>query len=854
MKRYWKRITAVALSGAMCLGLLGGCGDKESSQAEESRYKTVAQEVGYGFTGTYSELKDLDLDYINRTSTAQGKLYFYGERYNEEYGSTPKLLAKSLSDDSVSEVPLPQLQENTENSGEYVMQITVNPDGSGYWMVSNQYNYGSVEDTAVPTAEPATGEADPAEEAAGEDAPTEEAVPAQEETEDAGMAGGYQAVLLADAVPIEETAEAAQEDTEVPAEEETNLIAPAEDVESDTGSGDKTILRKCDMSGSVLLEVDLTEDTKDLEYFYPQAMAQDAQGNIYLASDQTILCYDASGTRQESIALSEMYVQSMVSTETGIVLVSGWSTDAGGMIVGRLENGGITKLDTSNLGTSGSLNLYGGSGSRVLLSDSGKLYSMDAASGQITTLLSWTECDINGGYISGVAAEGTDKILVLTSDYFSQTMSYELGTLIKTPLDQMPKRTVLTLGMEYIDMNFQRAVIKFNRNSDTYRVNVVDYSVYNTEEDYTAGADQLDRDIISGSCPDILAVSSSKLNKYTAKGALADMSALMEKDESFSKDSLLSGPLQFFQDGEKLYGLPTSFNLLTMLASAKLVGDKTSWTMAELAQTVESLPEGTAVAPYYTQADFLSVMVYQNIGQFVDYGTATCSFNSDTFKQLLQVASKLSSGDDSDEAAVIYGDDENTQLQRGDTLLTTAYVYDSDSIKTLYQLYTKDNGFVQIGFPTDGGSNGALLNIQNGLAISSRCKNQEGAWEFLKSTLADDIQESMWALPVTVSAFDKVLQEAMEPSFYTDADGNKVESTYITYIGETEYQIGQITQEQADAFKALVNNVSLCGDYDADVMDIVTEEAGAFFAGDKTADQVADLIQNRVTTYLGENS
>ena len=59
-------------------------------------------------------------------------------------------------------------------------------------------------------------------------------------------------------------------------------------------------------------------------------------------------------------------------------------------------------------------------------------------------------------------------------------------------------------------MNFQRAVIKFNRNSDTYRVNVVDYSVYNTEEDYTAGADQLDRDIISGSCPDILAVSSSK--------------------------------------------------------------------------------------------------------------------------------------------------------------------------------------------------------------------------------------------------------------------------------------------------------------------------------------------------------
>ena len=94
----------------------------------------------------------------------------------------------------------------------------------------------------------------------------------------------------------------------------------------------------------------------------------------------------------------------------------------------------------------------------------------------------------------------------------------------------------------------------------------------------------------------------------------------------------------------------------------------------------------------------------------------------------------------------------------------------------------------------------------------------------------------------------------MKPNYYTDQNGNQVESTYSTYIGDTEYKIVPVTQDQAEDFKAYVNNASLCGDYDTDIMDIVTEEAGAFFAGDKTAEEAAKLIQNRVTTYLGENS
>ena len=37
-------------------------------------------------------------------------------------------------------------------------------------------------------------------------------------------------------------------------------------------------------------------------------------------------------------------------------------------------------------------------------------------------------------------------------------------------------------------------------------------------------------------------------------------------------------------------------------------------------------------------------------------------------------------------------------------------------------------------------------------------------------------------------------------------------------------------------------------------MNIINEETAALFAGQRTAEQVADVIQNRVSTYVAEQS
>lgn len=308
------------------------------------------------------------------------------------------------------------------------------------------------------------------------------------------------------------------------------------------------------------------------------------------------------------------------------------------------------------------------------------------------------------------------------------------------------------------------------------------------------------------------------------------------------------------KDG-KLYGMPFSFGLQTLYGSAKLFGDKTSWTTQEMAEIIGGLDEDVQVLSYSTRSNFLTMMLYNNLTSFVDYEKATCSFDSDAFKGLLQAAAHLPADPEEDsnggEVAFASDYDEMQQLQQGDTLLSTGYIYGSYEIKNFLNLYVKENGIINIGYPADSGS-GAVLSVDNALAISDKCKHKDGAWAFVKSTLTDEFQQNQWNMPVTLSAFDAMMEKAREPEYYMD-NGEKVYVDPKAYIGDTEYKLPEITDAQVQEFKDYINNASrVMTTYDSDLMDIVTEEAEAFFAGDKSVDETADLIQSRASIYLGE--
>ena len=874
MKKNTLRLVSLLLAAILCLSMTA-CGDKASSDpgsGTDNQTNAAAnngpsggpgegvtptvQELGYGYLSEYSELEGMELNYIASASVANGKLYLRGEYYDEVgTDNGTRLYERDLSTGETKRLPLPELVQE-ENTNEYIQQMSVLSDGSGYWLLTDQYTF-----------DPSLWEEDPIVFADEEAEPVEVPdVPEEPEAEAEGLSSRgdqeYTVELLTDLVPIDPEdgnlvpmdPEDPSEDPEIPAEPEESGFFDSQEI---------YLLKKCDMTGKVLLEKDMTEATKDMEYFYSQAMALDGEGNVYLACDQTILRFDSDGNRLEDVDGGDMYIQSMVSAGDGTVLVSGWDMESGGLTIYRVEGNGLSPLEVEGLNQNGRCDMFPGSGSSILVNDGTYLSALDLESGTLERLLSWLDSDVNGDNISAIAAPDEDTVLVLLGSYRRATNEFvfELGTLHRVPASEIPVRTILTLGAQYLDSDIQDAIIRYNRENDTYRISLVDYSQYNTEDNYNGGAEQMEKDIISGACPDILYLSSvSNAERIISKGALADLTPLMEQDGEFSMEDLIEAPFRAYAQDGKYYGLPWSFSLSTMYASARLVGDREGWTLSELKEIIDGLDPEVRVMMWATQADFLNSMVYYNLGRFVNYADASCDFASQDFMDLLEIAKRLpedysfyenDNGMDGD-AMGYASSDEFSMLQAGELLMANGYGGDSSySIREMYRLYTRENGFVRIGYPTSQG-NGAMLNVYNAMAISARCADPAGAWSFLKTMLSDEIQENIWSLPVSRKAFDQVLAQAMERESYVDENGETVYIDSTGYIGDTEYAMGELTQEQAEAFRAYVDGAGIMGSYDMDIMEIITDEAGAFFAGDKTAAEVADLIQNRVTIYLGE--
>lgn len=716
----------------------------------------------------------------------------------------------------------------------------------------------------VPSEETPVEEGDPDAERPGEGSPEEEppedapiegenegentlAAGAEEYSLDllSGDTGDYQISLLSEAA------------TEEPMVAEEPMVEDWDD-ESWVEPEDVYLARRCSMDGEVLAELDITEIMHSEDYSYPEYMSVDTSGNLMVVTDMgKILKIDQQGNMVNQAEIANCnWIMAAGNSGNGNVVLCYYDMEYNNIFCTYNGETVSDPITLDGISTNGNISIYSSDGNQVMVSDGKNLYSLDTETLAVAPLLNWVDSDIYCGNITAVAGGQNDTVYVVLCKYQrgSGNYSYELATMTKTPADQIPERTILTMGALYIDSTIEESVVDFNRKSQDYRIHIVDYSQYNTEDDYEAGMKQMNYDIISGNCPDLISLdSTTNVSKYVSKGVLASITDLINNDSSFSMDRFVAGPLKAYEQDGVIYGIPLMFNVISMDASARLVGDLERWDLNQMKQVIAELPEEASVMAYYTSSDFLQYMVSMNMGTFVDYAKASCSFDSDEFKSLLEVASKLPAEINYDNEEEMWSYDVNQLMQEGRILMNQSYLYGAYAVKERYSTYTRENGIVNIGVPT-GTGNGGLIQVDTGLAISASCAAKEGAWEFIKSMLTDEAQSEYWGFPVTRTAFDSAMQEVMEESYYIDENGEKVVYEDYTYIGDTQYALKPLTEAQVEEFKSYIEGCGIYGIYDYDILEIISEEAASYFAGDKSVDEVASLIQNRVSIYLGENS
>ena len=175
------------------------------------------------------------------------------------------------------------------------------------------------------------------------------------------------------------------------------------------------------------------------------------------------------------------------------------------------------------------------------------------------------------------------------------------------------------------------------------------------------------------------------------------------------------------------------------------------------------------------------------------------------------------------------------------------------------------------GVPAASGS-GSSFNLLECMGISAASTRKEEAWGFVRrlllpggntTNIAEDPAGHVRGFSINRATFEEQMAQRYWTDPYSgdlfpDAEGNPVEYTpcglCVGYPDDVVLAafLFQPTQAQMERFWRLYEATDHITGREDDLLDIILEQADAYFAGDKSLEETAGLIQNRAKLYVNE--
>ena len=473
--------------------------------------------------------------------------------------------------------------------------------------------------------------------------------------------------------------------------------------------------------------------------------------------------------------------------------------------------------------------------------DGTTLYAWREESSTGEEILNWVNCGFDGMYVAELEFMEDGRLAVITRK------DRKCEFFVLTPTVGQLDKIELTLGSINPTSNLQQTVIDFNNSSEDYYISLVDYAQGGIS--YNQAATRFATEIVTGNMPDLLCVDYLPIRSLEINGYLEDLWPYIDKDSQLDREKLMLRPLQAAELGGELYRISNCFFIRTVAGNKEIVGDQMSWTLADMNAALDSMPTGgTAWGRFGTKQRMLSQELYY-MDRFVDWGSGTCNFESNAFKSMLVFCNSFPDTVVED-ARDAFG---YSAVLSGQQMLLPVIISSPQSLVEHQFLF--DNCVSYIGYPNEGGQVGSWFQFSEAIAMSSRCADKDGAWTFLRTLLLphEDIgSPNNYGLPINREDFQRMIDLSMQPNLYKDNPTKYIilqnEDNEIAYEGRA------ITEEEKMQLLSLYNQIEGLLGYDNSIFNIITEQAGAYFVGDKSLNDVVTAIENRVNLYLAELS
>lgn len=610
-------------------------------------------------------------------------------------------------------------------------------------------------------------------------------------------------------------------------------------------------LVKKNLDGTDVWTISLDEYAPEGESVYTNGLLCDKEGQlIVFLNTGKVLVYAKDSTKIKELDIGEDSMGSALLSGTGKVLMTFWGEQGQCIKELNMETGELSE-QYKVPGNSYNYSYYGGYGYDLYLTGSGSLYGYNLGDTEVKELMNYVDSDLDSDSLYSIYG-------VSDTQFYARFYSYsdgesKWGRFTKVDPADVKEKQILTLACNYIDYGVRKQVVNFNKNNDTYRIQIKDYSIYNTEDDYTQSYTRLNTDIVSGNIPDILQLNTSiPVESYIAKGLFEDLYPYIDSDREISRDDLLINVMDVFSTDGKLYKLVPSFSVMTVAGKTADVGEETGWTLDDLNALLASKPEGTEAFYDCIRSSVLSNWMQMSSEQFINWETGECSFDSEGFVKLLEFMKQFpESWDDEKFQDENYWGGYASVYRDGKALLSLCYLSDFASYNRMEEGNFGEE-ITMIGFPAEN-KKGSAYDYTMSFAMSSKSANKEGAWEFLRYFLSYEYQKDIWGFPTNAKCYEELKEKAKQRPYYLDENDNKVEYDDTYYVDGIEIIIPPMTDEKIQKVEDFIFSIDQTVVYDEDLINIITEEAEGFFSGQKSAEEVAAIIQSRAKIYVNEN-
>lgn len=389
-------------------------------------------------------------------------------------------------------------------------------------------------------------------------------------------------------------------------------------------------------------------------------------------------------------------------------------------------------------------------------------------------------------------------------------------------------KTIITLaycGEEEGNDQMDFWVTAFNRENDKY---YVEHTPYAWGLELADTQTRLNIEIGSGKGPDILTTGVFPLTtEHLEKGMFVDLAPYLVAS-GITEDKYYSA-YKAFEVGDKVYGIVPNVEISMVNIDTKVLGGYEVPDIETLVNKLWEYPEEVAFMPYGDAGTVLSYFLIgsEDIWGMVDWEQGKCDFSGELFSRMLDVSKR-------------YGDN----CQKGCEPL----LHFMSRVPAYYegQKALKAQGKVLINFYFDEG-NFPIYDDSAAFVINANTEVLEGAWAFLSFVMSKQGQGLNFLLsPVHKELSYDLLKEEFAlieaGKHYVEAeDGQQVR---MELADDVDVLLEELT--------SLYDNGHRLPDRTGAILDIIFEETGSYFSGDKSKEDVIRIIESRVNLYLSE--